>query len=202
MARKKRTSKKTPTEFVRGTETVWTDSATVPAAVEFFQALLTRYDTDLLERVQVRTLPSNPWNFRCQRPVRTGKGARTFESGYQLRVGVHVKGRFPRKLDIPVDWNNEDPQSPYTVTRTATFASRDEVAAFALGCAVFRFLRHSKQVPGLDINSRARRHGLYALAAFRSGHPFDPYVDTDRLVARDALEEAGDPEGVAMLEPY
>lgn len=198
MARKK----KSETTFERGTETTWFDTADAPGAIEFLKGLLERYDTGLLEWVRLRTLPSNPWNFACKRPVRTAKGARTFTSGYQLRAGVNVKRRYPWVGEIPVDWNEDDPQNPYTVRRKVTFANADEVAVFALGSAIFRFLRHSKQVPGRDINSRARRHGLFALAAFRTGHPFDPYDETDRLVARDALEEQGDTEGVAMLQPY
>lgn len=187
--------------FDRSAKTKWFDRLEFPGVVSFYERLLDRYDDSLVEWVKLTKLPRTPWSFHCDRPVRTKPRSREYETGYRIRCGVNVKRRYPYEDEIVVGWDPATETEPgSSVTTRVTFATPAEAATFALGCAVFRFLRHSRQIPGLDIRSRARRHGLYCLAVERSGLPFDPFEATDRLVARDALEEAGDEESRAFLE--
>jgi hypothetical protein len=183
--------------------TQFVDRVELPGVFAFYDRLLDRYDTSLLEWVKLLPLPVNPWSFHCDRPVRERAGSRRFERGYRVRAGVNPGLPFPVFETIEVGWDRRNhPDDPDKLVRRATFADAAELAIFALGCGLFRFLRHAKQVPGRNINSRARRQGLYCLAVSRCGYPFDPFDATDRLVARDALEDGGDVESVELLADY
>lgn len=145
------------------------DKADLPEVAEFLEKQLAPFDLSKLEWFKLLPLPKERWRYFCQLPKRVRPRSRKFARQYRLRASVGLAGPFPYSEKIPIGTRRVNTRRSWDyIYADVVFADARELAVFAAGSCAFRFLRHSRQVPGRSGHPAAHRHGLDYLDSWRA----------------------------------
>jgi len=147
------------------------DKVGLPEVAEFVEKQISPFDLSKVEWFKLLPLPKRPWTYRCQYPKRVAPRARKFVHQYRLSASVRPTGPFPYNEWIAIGTRTVNAAGGWEyICEDVVFADGDELLVFAAGACAFRFLRHSRQVPGRNTDPGANRFGLEWLSAWRQQH--------------------------------
>ena len=147
------------------------DKVDLPEVAEFVGKQLAPFDTSKVEWFKLGALPKRRWTYTSQYPKRVAKRSRKFVHQYRLSASGNMSATFPYNEQVVVDSQTAStPAGWQYVFENVEFANLSELLVFAAGACSFRFLRHSKQVPGRNGNPAANKFGLEWLSAWRQQH--------------------------------
>ncbi len=152
------------------------DLVNMPDVAEFVEKQLAPFDTSKLDCFRLGKLPKRPWSYRCKYPQRLSKGSRSFKHQYQLSASMNLSISFPHSEEISVGSMAAPTSRGWSyIYEKVEIADAAELLAFAAGACAFRFLRHSRQVPGRNTHPAAHRFGAQWLEEWR--HQQQPLPD-------------------------
>jgi hypothetical protein len=136
----------------------------------FVQFKLQQFDTSNLEYFRLydrtnQTATAGVWG-RCTYP------SRKKELGYRVRCCVSIMaGEFPYRAKHAIGTKPIDETHWEWIWRDDLFRSKEEAFVWLAGHEAFHWLRHSRQIPGANYETRANRYGFDWLDEWRKQNP-------------------------------
>ena len=138
--------------------------------VAFVLAKLCAFDTGNLKYFRLydrtnQTATAGVWG-RCTFPNRKKK------LGYRVRCSVSIMaGEFPYRAKYAIGTKPIDETHWEWIWREDLFRTKEEAFVWLAGHEAFHWLRHSRQIPGRNVETQANRYGFAWLDEWRASNP-------------------------------